>query len=109
MELGNQKKSGGERLYPLSKPLICFSKEGDHFTTGNACEHVLISGRPGGAKTTSSLALFGQSYMEAGFGALVLCAKSSASDEAWEMAQRAGRARDVIFFGPNSKQCFNWA
>ena len=94
--------------FDLQRVLLRFSREGDVYTTARACSHTLVVGATGASKTTSSLNEITRALMEAGFGILLLSAKPSAYEEGYDMAIQSGCER-VIRFGPDSKECFNWA
>src|SRR5580658_486927 len=89
--------------WSLQNSLFTLSKK-DAFTIGNAVENVLIVGGIGSGKTSASGRTLAMSYLSAGFGALVLCAKPE-EPELWRRyAAETGRLNDLIEFGPQN----NW-
>lgn len=96
-------------LYPSQRTIIQFSRQGDRLTSERVEQHVLVVGGTGSSKSTASMDMLTCGAMDAQFGCLILCAKASAADEAWEAAVRTGQEKRVIMFGPGSGQCFNWA
>jgi len=94
-------------LWPLSQPLVRLSKR-DFFCTRQATEGVLGLGATGSGKTSGSGKAFSQAYLKAGFGGLVLCAKSEEAT-AWEQyAGEAGRSDDLILLRPEGPWRFNF-
>ena len=61
--------------WALSTPLVSFSKH-DCLTIGRALEGVAIMGAIGSGKSTGSGRTLALAFLAAGFGFLVLCAKS---------------------------------
>lgn len=75
----------------------------DSWTVEDAMKGVSIMGGTGSGKTTASGKKIALKFLAAGWGGVVLCAKS---DEAklWESyCEEAGRKDDMILFGKNSK------
>ena len=83
----------------LSKTLFKLSKK-DDFTIGNAVENVLIAGGIGSGKTSATGFALAMSYLTAGFGALILCAKPEEPLLWRRYCEVAGRLNDLIEFGP---------
>jgi len=96
--------------FDLTKELVRLSRHRDKFTGNRACEGVILIGSLGSAKSTSSLDLFGTAYLQARpkWGAIILCAKASAAEDARKMVYGAGRAADLIEYGPETDECLNW-
>ena len=93
--------------WALSESLFKLSKK-DDFRIRNAVEGVLIFGTTGGGKSSGSGKTINQAYLNAGFGGLVLCAKS---DEAqlWQgHASEAGRSDDLTLFRPEGPWRLNF-
>lgn len=88
-------------------PLIQFNKE-DFWTLRDAFEGVQIFGATGSGKTSGSGAALARSYLRAGFGGLVLCAKPE-ERALWERYARAtGRSNDLIVIGKGANWRFNF-
>lgn len=81
----------------LSTPLIKFSG-GDAVTIRDAVEGTTILGGTGSGKTSGSANAYAQSFLRAGMGGLVLCAKPEEADRWRSLAKAAGRSRDLAFF-----------
>jgi type IV secretory pathway TraG/TraD family ATPase VirD4 len=93
--------------WSLSNRLFSFNKY-DHLTVGRAVEGILIMGATGAGKSSASGRKIALSYLKAGWGGLVLCAKG---DEArvWERyCREAGRSDDLIIFSPDQPWRFNF-
>lgn len=93
-------------LWSLQNPLFKLSKK-DSFTIGNAVENVLIGGGIGSGKTSASGRTLAMSYLSAGFGALVLCAKPEEPHLWRRYAELTGRVNDLIEFGPQNNFRFD--
>jgi hypothetical protein len=94
-------------LYPSSAPVLRLSRQNDLFLVQHACENVAIDGYIGSAKTTASFATFAEGYFQSDFGCLGLSAKATGAEEIRRLAVEAGRAYDIIEFGPGSGG-INW-
>ena len=90
----------------LDEVILAFS-ESDPFTIRDACEGVQIFGASGSGKTSGSGRLFALSYLNAGFGGLVLTAKADEADLWRQYARAAGRTADLIIVGPDERHRFN--
>lgn len=91
----------------LDTPLVHFSRQ-DAWTIRDACEGVQIFGAIGSGKTTGSGATIARSFLRAGFGGLVLCAKPE-ERPLWEgYAKETGREKDVVIFSPDHSWRFNF-
>jgi hypothetical protein len=73
----------------------------------DACEGVLILGAPGSGKTSGSGFAFAGSFLTAGFGGLVLAAKSDEAQRWQKLCTRFGRAEDCIVVTPESPYRLN--
>lgn len=80
----------------------------DHWTIRDALEGTLIFGATGSGKTSGSGAAIACAMLRAGFGGLILTAKSGERN-LWEGYCRAtGRSEDLLIFGPNEFLRFNF-
>jgi hypothetical protein len=105
---GRQSESA-DRAAPwdLSKRLFSYSKK-DHLTLGRACEGILIMGATGSGKSSASGRTIALSYLRAGFGGLILCAKSD-EVRVWEQyCRETGRSDDLLIFSPEKPWRFNF-
>jgi hypothetical protein len=98
--------AGSAEPWPLRRALLPLSRR-DRFTIGNAVENVLIVGGIGSGKTSGSGFALAMAYLRAGFGLLVLCAKSDEPKLWRRYCQLAGRLDDLIEFGPQAPWRFN--
>jgi hypothetical protein len=87
----------------LDDGLLRFSRFSNSFTIGDAVRGVQIFGGTGSGKTSGSARKIALSYLKAGFGGLVLCAKKDEFDLWRKLCHEAGRLDALIEFGPNSK------
>lgn len=94
--------------FDLQRTLVRYSRQRDDLTGERICQHVLCVGATGSSKTRAFLDTTIRAVMEAGYGILLLSAKSSAYEEGYDMAIQSGCQR-VIRFGPDTNECFNWA
>lgn len=82
------------------------------FTLDRAFRGIKIYGANGSGKTSGFARVIASSYLDHGFGGLVLCAKGD-NDELnnWsQMCQEVQRSKSLIHFGPKNqtqKFCFN--
>lgn len=91
----------------LDQSLFSLS-EHDAFTIRQACEGVQIFGGIGSGKSSGSGATIARSYLEAGFGGLVLTAKPD-ERQSWEKyAEQTGRSDDLIIFDASGRYGFNF-
>lgn len=91
----------------LSQPLLHFGKY-DAWTIGDAFEGTSIIGATGSGKTSGSGQAVARSFLKAGFGGLVLCAKSD-EVKLWERyCRETNRSKSLIIFGPNRPYRFNF-
>ncbi len=100
-----------EKWNPRDK-LFKFSTWSKAFTLDRAVRGIKIYGATGSGKSSGFAKVIATSYLDHGFGGLVLCAKGS-NDELsnWQsMAGEVQRRRSLIHFGPKNtehKFCFN--
>ena len=93
--------------YDLDQVLLPLSSQ-DFWTIRNACEGVQTFGGTGGGKTSGSGATIAKSYLRAGFGGLVCCAKPE-ERELWERyAKETGRSEHLIVVSPKQRWRFNF-
>ena len=86
-----------EDVWHSRVPLFYFGKNGyDGFTVDDSYRHVFVTGASGSGKTTGSLSHFAYTYLLAGYGALVLCAKPEEADSWREYCAQTGREADLI-------------
>jgi hypothetical protein len=91
---------------PLERVLFEW-EYGDFFKIRDSLRSVGIYGETGSAKSTASAALLIAHYLRNGYGFLVLAAKPEV--EQWrKYCQAYGREEDLVIFGPNSGQYFNF-
>jgi transcriptional regulator with XRE-family HTH domain len=74
----------------------------------DACEGVIIFGATGSGKTSGSGQAFAHSYLQAGFGGLVLCTKPDEFTLWKQYAAETGRQSDLVLFGTDPKWSFNF-
>jgi len=91
--------------YPLDTPLYQFNNR-EPFTIRNACEGVQIFGGIGSGKSSGSGASLARSYLNAGFGGLVLCAKKDELETWRNYVKEAKRESDLIVFDTSGKWRF---
>lgn len=107
-------------LYAISNPeghewhdsegLINFGTPGteeDHWRISDACKSVLVLGAPGSGKTSSSGSLFAKTFLESGFGVLVLTVKTEEAERWVSLCSRFGRAADCIRVKPGGPYRLN--
>ncbi len=93
--------------WELSDELLRWSRD-DAWTLRNAVEGTLILGATGSGKTSGSGATIARSYLSAGFGGLVLTAKSD-ERALWESyCRETNRLGDLVVVGPDAKCRFNF-
>lgn len=91
--------------FDLQRPLVDFGG-GDTWTIGDACEGVQIFGSTGSGKTSGSGKQLAYSFLEAGFGGLILTAKKD-ERETWERyCEETGR--ELYIFGVGEPWRFNF-
>jgi hypothetical protein len=83
--------------WPLTDVLLEWGPK-DQFTIRDAVASVFIMGAIGSGKSSGSGKLLALSYLSAGFGMLVLCAKSDEADVFTEYCRITGRTADLIRF-----------
>lgn len=83
----------------LDTPLLYLTGR-DAWTVRDAVGGAVIFGGPGSGKSSGPGRHLAMSFLEAGFGGLVLCAKPGEATKWMTYAQEAGRSGDVIRFSP---------
>jgi hypothetical protein len=89
----------------LKTPLLSFG--GQDWCIGDAAEATAVWGAPGSGKTSGSGRAIAQSFLAAGMGGLVLCAKVDEADTWRRYAKDAGREQDLIIIDASGAQRFN--
>jgi hypothetical protein len=80
----------------------------DMWRIKDACEGTIIFGGTGSGKTSGSGRALARSFLAAGFGGLVLCAKPD-EPALWRgYAAEAGRGGDLVMFGAGEPWSFNF-
>lgn len=98
----------------MNKPALSFHpdqslfyfNDTDEFTIRQAFEGVQIFGGIGSGKTSGSGAALAMSYLRAGFGGLVLCAKKDELDTWKKYIRAAGRENSLLVFDASGKWRF---
>ncbi|HEY4990143.1 MAG TPA: TraM recognition domain-containing protein, partial [Opitutaceae bacterium] len=81
---------------------------GDAWRIKDAFEGTMIFGGTGSGKTSGSGRALARSFLGAGFGGLVLCAKPDEPSLWRSYAAEAGREPDLVMFGADPKWSFNF-
>lgn len=87
----------GGNSFALEQVIYKFNGD-EPFTIGNACEGVQIFGGIGSGKTSGSGEALARSFLSAGFGGLVLCAKKDVLDDWKKYARETGREKTILVF-----------
>jgi len=80
----------------------------DAWRIKDACEGTVIFGGTGSGKTSGSGSAIARSFLAAGFGGLVLCAKPDEPALWRTYASETGRGSDVVMFGSGGPWSFNF-
>lgn len=80
----------------------------DPWRIKDACEGTMVFGATGSGKTSGSGRFLARSFLSAGFGGLVLCAKPEETALWRSYAEEAGRTQDVALFGKDQGLAFNF-
>ncbi|MEJ0044533.1 MAG: hypothetical protein WDM81_20955 [Rhizomicrobium sp.] len=108
MKLRRKAPDEFDRVWPLTSPLLSLTgRRGEDWCIADACQHALVLGATGSGKTSGSICHVGRSYMHAGFGGLVLCAKPGDAKQWVEWAARSGRLSSVIVIDASGKYRLN--
>jgi hypothetical protein len=81
---------------------------GDSWRIKDACEGTMIFGGTGSGKTSGSGRALAESFLRAGFGGLVLCAKPDEPGLWRRYAAETGRESDLVMFGGSEDWGFNF-
>lgn len=81
---------------------------GEPWRIKDACEGTMIFGGTGSGKTSGSGRALATSFLSAGFGGLVLCAKADEPDLWRAYASETGRESDLMMFGGRDNHGFNF-
>ncbi|MGH0028488.1 MAG: type IV secretory system conjugative DNA transfer family protein [Myxococcota bacterium] len=93
----------------LSHNLLDLTGEGDFWSVGDAVEGgTVILGGPGSGKTSASAAKILEALLRAGAGGIYLTVKADDAAHLLALAERTGRSRDVVLFGPRHSARFNF-
>jgi len=93
----------------LDTPLVRFSPmPGDTWSLRDAFEGTAIFGRSGSGKTSGSGAALAKSFLRAGIGGLVMCAKPDEADTWERYAAETGRSASIIRFNGDGHYRFNF-
>lgn len=79
--------------------LILRFDSGKGISCAEGCHNTAILGSTGCGKTTSGILPVASALLEAGFGGLILDVKGNLTDHIRRLAERSGRADDVVEFG----------
>lgn len=93
-------------LARMDTPLVRLGPS-DHWTIEDACAGTHILGGNGSGKTTGSGQTIAKSFLEAGFGGLVLCAKPDEAQRWIEYARATGRSKHLIVVSEDGPWRFN--
>lgn len=91
----------------LDTPLLNLGRR-DKFTIRDACEGVQIFGGVGSGKSSGSGQALAKSYLKAGMGGLVCCAKPDEADLWRRYAKECRRENDIVFFDQSGSLKFNF-
>lgn len=80
----------------------------DAWTLRDAYEGVQVFGGIGAGKTSGSGQALAESFLRAGMGGIVLCAKPDEADNWLRYGHKTGRARDMIRFDASGQWRFNF-
>jgi hypothetical protein len=93
----------------LDRPLLRLSgNAADNWTIGDSFEHTLVVGGTGSGKTSGSGSALASTFLNAGYGGLVLCAKPEEADRWENYARSCGRSASVIRFDGTGRWRFNF-
>ena len=103
---GRHDRQSAERT-ELDTPLIWFGKR-DPWTIRDACEGTAVFGATGSGKTSGSGQALARSFLSAGFGGLVLCAKRDEAELWRRYCRETNRSGSLIIFSPSERWRFNF-
>lgn len=93
--------------WPDSMPLFRWSRS-DSWLARHAYEGTVIFGATGSGKTTGSGSAKAKALLRAGFGGLVLTAKSGEREQWEQYCRETKRSRDLIVFSPDADWRFGF-
>jgi hypothetical protein len=88
--------------------LMAFNGGADTWRLNDACQGVLVLGQSGSGKTSGSGQALAETYLNHGFGGLVLTAKESECGLWQHYAERTGRSEQLCIVRPGGKFRFNF-
>lgn len=91
----------------LEYPLLWFTPH-DPWRLRDACEGVQIFGGIGSGKTSGSGQTLAKSFLRAGYGGLILTAKTDECDLWRRYCRETGREKSLIVFSPEDRWRFNF-
>ena len=97
--------NSSSKPYDLDLAIYRFNGTED-FTIRHACEGVQILGGIGSGKSSGSGAALAKSYLRAGFGGLVLCAKKDELATWQKYAEQTGRSKSLLVFDASGEWRF---
>jgi len=92
--------------WDLERVLIDW-KDAHGFTLADAMTGVFVTGATGAGKTSAPGQMLARSYLKAGMGALILCAKVEEKRLWLEYAKSADREKDVVVFDASGRHRFD--
>jgi hypothetical protein len=95
-----------DRFHP--QRLLCDWDNGDGMRISDAVTGVAVFGGTGSGKTSGIGQQLARAYLAAGFGGLVLCAKSDERVQWQAWAHETGRADDLVIVDPGGAARFNF-
>jgi type IV secretory pathway TraG/TraD family ATPase VirD4 len=98
--------SPNPRIWSAGLPLLRWNGR-RAFTVGHSLEHVLAFGASGSGKSSGCIKSMTLGMLNAGYGLLMLSAKTTDPEDFLEWARMAGREKSVVRFGPAHKLGFN--
>ncbi len=93
--------------FPLDASLLTFPSD-DHWRIRDACEGTQVFGMTGSGKTSGSGQAIARSFLTAGFGGLVLTAKTDEREMWEEWCEATGRLEDLRILAPGTGLTFNF-
>lgn len=93
--------------YDLDTPLLQVTPK-DTWTIGDAMGGVIIFGTTRSGKTSGPFQYVIRSLLKSGAGGIFFASKGRAPEEYRKLCEETGRAEDVILFGPNHPQTFDF-
>src|SRR6185312_4439816 len=103
----NVKTHASTRDGVLDTPLLWFGKN-DPWRIRDACEGTAVFGSTGAGKTSGTGRAIAKSFLNAGFGGLVLTAKPDEADLWRQYCREANRSDSLIIFSPEERWRFNF-